>query len=312
MSEYRVLVSCPLIQDAIDEYADEFERHDADFDVVEVDQELSEAELLEVIDDYHGVIAGDDHFTEQVLRSADRLQVIAKWGIGIDNIDTEVAGEEGIQVLNTPGAFAPEVGDVVLGYAIMLTRRLHEVDARVREGDWYCPRGVSLAGRTMGVIGVGNIGSAVVRRAHAHGMDVVGHDVRELPADLVDETGIEPVPLEELLDRSDVVSLNCSLNEETRKMIGAAELQRLGQGGYLVNTARGQLVDQDALVDALENGTISGAALDVFDEEPLSSDSPLVDMDEVLLGSHNAQNTEEAVAAVNDKAVENVLSALGE
>lgn len=310
MSEYHVLVTCPLIHDAIDDYADRFAEHDIAYDVPEVDQQLTEAQLLEIIDDYDGVIAGDDHFTAQVIESAARLKVIAKWGIGTDNIDHETAEREGVAVYNTPGAFDDEVADVVVGYAVMLARDLHQVDNAVREGEWYCPRGSSLAGRTAGIVGVGSIGTAVARRLDAMGMDLLGHDVVELPNELVAETSIEPVGRKELFERASLVSLNCPLTAATRQLVGSAELAALGTEAYLINTARGELVDQPALVNALQEGTIAGAALDVFADEPLPADNALTDLENVVLGSHNAQNTHEAVSEVNDRAVENVIQGL--
>ena len=310
MSQYRVLVSCPLIMDDIESYDETFAAHDVSYDVPEVDQHLSESALLDIIDRYHGVIAGDDEFTERVLDEATNLQVISKWGIGIDGIDVDAAEKRGIAVRNTPGAFNNEVADVVIGYAIMLTRDLHRVDGAVRNGDWFCPRGVSLANRTFGIVGVGDIGATVARRAHALGMDVLGNDVVPLPDPLRSETGIEPCDLDELLAQSDIVSLNCGLSPATRNLVGADELELLGSDGYLINTARGELVDQDALVDALRVDEIAGAALDVFQTEPLPDTSPLTTMENVILGSHNAQNTAEAVARVNDRAVENLLTEL--
>jgi D-3-phosphoglycerate dehydrogenase len=310
MTEYRILASCPLIQDSIDEYEKIFAEHGITADVPEIDQQLTEAELLDIIDRYHGVIAGDDEFTAQVLRAASNLQVISKWGIGTDNIDEDVAKEEGIAVYNTPGAFADEVADVVLGYAIMLTRELHHVDREIRQDNWVSPRGVSLAGKTFGVVGVGNIGAEVARRAHAVGMTVLGNDVQPIDETLKNETGIESVSLHELLEQSDVVSLNCPLTDATEELIGEEQLTRLGKSGYLINTSRGELINQSALVRALEEDYIAGAALDVFETEPLPSDSPLTELDNVILGSHNAQNTKEAVTRVNDRAVENLLQGL--
>jgi D-3-phosphoglycerate dehydrogenase len=310
MSQYRVLVSCPLIHDSIAEYDDRFAEHGVSYDVPDVDQQLDEPELLEVIDRYHGVIAGDDEFTARVFEAADRLQVVSKWGIGTDNIDHAAAEDHGVAVRNTPGAFDDEVADVVVGYAIMLTRKLHHIDRAVRDGEWYAPRGVSLSSRTLGVVGVGDIGSTVARRGHALGMDVLGNDVRDLPTDLREDTGIEPRDRRELFDESDVVSLNCALTPETRGMVGREELDRLGPEGYLINASRGEVVDEDALVDALGEGTIAGAALDVFETEPLPTDHPFTDMENVILGSHNAQNTQEAVDRVNDRAVENLLAEL--
>lgn len=310
MSRFQVLVSCPLIQDTISDYDDVFESYGIEYDVPDVDQQLSESELLECIEKYDGVIAGDDHFTEAVFDTAERLSVISKWGIGVDNIDFKAAAEADVAVTNTPGAFDDEVADIVLGYTIMLTRDLHLVDREIRDGNWFSPRGVSLPGKTFGVVGLGSIGSAVIRRAHAHGMDVIGNDVHSPSDDLVSDTGIERVTKEELFERADVVSLNCALNSETRQMVGNQELNAIGQDGYLVNTARGELVDESALVEALQNNDIAGAALDVFESEPLSEESPLTDLDNVILGSHNAQNTHEAVVEVNDRAVANLVEEL--
>lgn len=310
MATYRVLVSCPLILDDMDEYADKFDAYDIDYDVADVDQQLSEDELLEVIDRYDGILAGDDELSRTVISSAERLKVISKWGIGIDAIDSDAANEYGVQVYNTAGAFNDEVADVVIGYAIMLTRRLHSIDSAVRNGEWACPRGTSLAGKRFGVIGVGDIGSSVARRAHALGMDVLGTDVKPFPEALDQDIDIKCIEKDDLLARSDVVSLNCALTDATQRMIGQPELELLGEEGYIINTARGELIDQDALVSSLRSDTIAGAALDVFEDEPLSANDPLTEMDSVVLGSHNAQNTEEAVARTNERAFRNLIQGL--
>lgn len=273
---------------------------------------MTESELLDCIADYDGVIAGDDEFTEQVFESAENLRMISKWGIGTDNIDKEAAAKRDIAVYNTPGVFDDEVADVVVGYAIMLTRKLHRIDRDVQAGEWSCPRGTSLAGKTFGVVGVGNIGSTVARRASALGMDVLGYDVRSLPAELVADTDIKSVTKDRLFEDATIVSLNCPLTSDTRQMVGHDELAKLGPEGYLINTARGKLVDQSALIDALETGRIAGAALDVYEREPLPPESPLTELDNVVLGSHNAQNTTEAVERVNRQAIENLLEGLSE
>lgn len=307
---YRALISCPLIHDSIDEYHDRFAEHDIEYTIPNVEQQLTQEELLEIINGYDAVLAGDDEFTEEVLTKADNLKVISKWGIGTDNINKEAAQAEGVSVYNTPGMFNNEVADVVIGYAVMLTRHLHRIDKAVREGDWYCPRGVSLSGKAFGVVGVGNIGSAVARRASSLGMNVLGYDVQPIPEDIKAESGIEMVDLDELFTLSDVVSLNCPLTQNNKGMVDAEMLSKLGRSGYLINTARGELVNQAALVEALQKKTIAGAALDVFEDEPLPKNSPLVEMNNVILGSHNAQNTEEAVSRVNERAVENLINGL--
>jgi D-3-phosphoglycerate dehydrogenase len=306
----KVLVSCPLIIDDINDYADFFEQHGVDYDVADVDQQLSENELLDILPGYDGILAGDDMLSRRVLKNASSLKVISKWGIGTDNIDFDAADEFDVEVFNTPGAFAAEVADVVIGYTIMLTRKLHQIDRSVRNGDWFCPRGTSLPGKTFGIVGVGNIGSTVARRAAAHDMEILGNDVRRLPDDLVEETGISSVDLDRLFNESDIVSLNCALTEETRGLIRVEQLQQLGSEGYLINTSRGELIEQDALVQALNEGDLAGAALDVFEQEPLPAEDALTQFDNVILGSHNAQNTKEAVERVNQRAVKNLVEIL--
>lgn len=306
----RVLVSCPLIRDSIDDYGDLFESHDIQYDVAEVDQQLTESELLDVIDRYDGVLAGDDEFTAEVFERADRLRVVSKWGVGTDSIDQDAARRHGVTVHNTPGAFANEVATVVVGYTIMLARRLHEIDAEVREGNWHCPRGRTLDGRTFGVVGVGSIGSEVARKASALGMDVLGYDVASIDPALVEETGIEQVEFADLCERSDVVSLNCALTPETAGIIDESALRKIGPDGYLVNTARGELVESGVVAEAIDDGYLGGAALDVLPEEPLPPTHPLTRCENVILGSHNAQNTTRAVETVNDRAIENLIQEL--
>ena len=310
MSTYRVLVSCPLIIDAIDEFAETFAQHDIAYDVIEVDQQLSEQQLLEVIGPYHGILAGDDEITRDVIAEADHLQVISKWGIGTDGIDHDAAAAHGIAVANTPGVFNDEVADVVIGYTVMLTRGLHLVDAAVRRGEWATPQGVSLAQRTMGVIGVGGIGAGVLRRAHSMGMELLANDIVPIDDELRERYDVRQVELPELLAAADVVSLNCVLTDATRGIIGTSELELLGPDGYLINTARGGLIDEPALITALQERSIAGAALDVFAAEPLDPDHPFTQMEHVILGSHNAQNTAEAVTRTHELAVRNLIEGL--
>jgi D-3-phosphoglycerate dehydrogenase len=307
----RVLVSCPLLHDDIQTYDETFDKYDIEYDIPNVEQQLDESELLKIIPRYDGVIAGDDEFSALVFEAAENLEVVVKWGIGMDNIDHEAAEANGVDVYNTPGAFAPEVADVTIGYAVMLTRRLHEIDREVRRGNWFTPQGVSLAGKTMGIVGVGSIGEAVARRAAAMGMDLLGYDPVPIDEQLKSETGLHSVELEALFDEANLVTLHCPLTDATRKIVDRDELDAIGPDGYLINTSRGELIDESSLVTALQEDRIAGAALDVFETEPLPENSPLVDSDAVILGSHNAQNTEKAVWEVHDRAVERLLHSFG-
>jgi len=273
-------------------------------------QQLSAAELEHIIDVYDGVIAGDDMFTRAVLERGTSLRVISKWGVGLDSIDREAARELGILVTNTPNMFDDEVADVTIGYLIMLSRGLHLIDRAVRSGDWRKIEGRSLAGRTLGVVGLGGIGRATVRRGVAMGMLVCGADPSTDAAEQAAALGAEVVSFEVLVERSDAIALNCPLTEQTRGMVDAAAFARARDGVLVVNTARGPVIEELSLIDALQSGKVGGAALDVFEEEPLALASPLRDMEQVILGSHNGSNTREAVLRTSACAVANLLNNL--
>ncbi|MDQ3917055.1 MAG: dihydrofolate reductase, partial [Acidobacteriota bacterium] len=217
----------------------------------EVRERLSEEELLPLVGEVDGVVCGDDQFTERVLRAAPRLKVISKWGTGVDSIDTAAAARLGVRVRNTPDAFTDCVADTALGYVLCFARRLTQMDADVRRGLWVKPEAVSLSECTLGVIGVGNIGRAVVRRARAFGMRVLGHDPVTPPASFVEETGLGLSTLRELLAESDFVSLHCDLNPTSFRLLGRDALALMRPTAYLVNTSRGPVVDEAALIEAL-------------------------------------------------------------
>lgn len=272
-------------------------------------QFLTEEELLPLIGSFDGMIAGDDELTERVLRTAvPRLKVISKWGVGLDSVDGEAARRLGIEVYNSPGAFGRAVADTAIGYLLMLTRKLHLVDRAVRRGEWPKPVGEGLQGRVLGIVGLGAIGRAIAERALPFGLEVLAADVRA--DEMRPPAGVRLVVLEELLERADHVCLACNLTPQTRGLLGAAELARMKPGAYLINVARGPLVDEEALVEALENRRLAGAALDVYVEEPLPADHPLTRMEHVVLGSHNANNVAEANEQVHRKTVRNLLRGL--
>ena len=263
------------------------------------------------MDGVDGVICGDDRFTERVLKAArPRLKVIAKWGTGIDSIDADAAARLGILVCNTPDAFTHAVADTVMGYLLAFARGIPWADRDIRAGRWEKQPGISLRECTLGVIGVGNIGRAVVRRAVAFGMSVLGNDIVALPPEFVAETGLELATKDDLLRRADFVSLNCDLNPTSHHVIGPRELRLMKPTARLVNTARGPLVDEPALAAALAAGGIAGAALDVFEVEPLPEDSPLRKLDNVLLAPHNANSSPAAWQRVHENTIRNLIMGL--
>ncbi len=255
----------------------------------EVRERLEEADLMAYAGRFDGALCGDDRFTARVLEACvPRLKVIAKWGTGVDSIDRDAARRLGIAVYNTPGAFTEPVADTVLGFILAFARQIPQLDARMKAGAWEKTAARALNELTLGVVGVGNIGKAVLRRARAFGMRLLGNDIRPIDPDFLKEVGVEMVSLEELLRRADFVSLNCDLNPTSYHLINRERLALMKPTAVLINTARGPVVDEAALIEALVEGRIAGAALDVFEVEPLPEDSPLRRMPNVLLSPHNA------------------------
>ncbi len=311
MSRFRILVSAPYLQRALAEYRPELEARGFELVVPTVRERLSEEELLPLVTGVDGIIAGDDQVTERVLARADRLKVVVKWGTGIDSIDVEACARRGVGVRNTPGAFTEPVADTVIGYLLCFVRALPFLDRAVRAGRWEKLPGRALGECTLGIIGVGNIGSAVARRAAAFGAKLLGTDPVPVPEALQRATGLRPVPLDELLGASDLISLNCDLNPTSRHLVNDDTLRLVRPGAVLVNTARGPIVDEAALVRALREGRLSGAALDVFEEEPLPTDSPLREMDNVLLAPHSSNASPRAWGRVHRSSIDQLVDVLG-
>lgn len=308
----RILIACVQLQRSLDDHRARLDARGAELVVPPVRQQLTEPELLEIIGDIDGMVAGDDHVTRAVLERAQRLRVVSKWGVGVDAIDLAAAAELGIRVTNTPGMFGDEVADVVLGYLIMLSRHLHVIDRAVRAGEWAKPEGRSLTGRTMGVIGLGHIGRGVARRAQAVGMRVIGSEIDPTNASIAADLGVEVVDLDAVIAEADVLSLNSPLTPATHHLLDADRLARMKAGAWVINTGRGGLIDEPALIEALRSGHVGAAALDVFEVEPLPAGSPLRGFENVILGSHNGSNTIEAGHRTSEVAIDNLIRGLDE
>lgn len=308
----RVLVTCPPMLGMMGELADHFTRRGIAVHCPEVIQVLSEPELVELVPGFDGWIIGDDPATARVFHAGrgGRLKAAVKWGIGVDNVDLVAAGDLGIPVLNTPHMFGSEVADMAMGYIIALARDTYRIDRDVRMGGWPKPRGISLEGKVLGVVGFGDIGRSLARRALAAGMQVLAYDpaYRSDPA-LPEVTCANPWPSR--VEGCDFLVFACALNEANRHMLNAAVLARVKPGLRIVNVARGGLIEEQALVRGLEDGKVHSAALDVFEIEPLPMSSPLRAIDRCLFGSHNASNTAEAVRRASEHAIRLLFELLG-
>jgi D-3-phosphoglycerate dehydrogenase len=306
----KVLVTAPYMQMVIDRFSHIFEEKGIELIVPIVKERCDQDQLLQLVTDVDGVICGDDQFTERVLRAAPKLKVLSKWGTGIDSIDREACKRMGIAVCNTPNAFSEPVADSVLGYMLSFARRLPWMDRVMRQGKWVKLPSISLRECTLGIIGVGNVGKAVVRRATAFGMQVLGNDLVEMPFDFLAENQIDMVSKQQLLQQADFVSLNCTLNPTSFHLISNNEFAMMKSTAVIINTARGPIIDESALIRALQNEQIAGAAMDVFETEPLPAESPLLKMDNVMLASHNANSSPKAWERVHQNTVQNLLGVL--
>jgi D-3-phosphoglycerate dehydrogenase / 2-oxoglutarate reductase len=307
-----ILLTAPYMIPFPDRFKASVTKYKLDLIVPEVHERMEEADLLKYAGQFEGAICGDDRYTARVLKAcASRLKVISKWGTGIDSIDIEAAARLGIRVLRTPDAFTLPVADTVLGYILAFARHQPWMDRQMKAGKWEKIPGRSLSEYTLGVLGVGAIGKAVTRRARAFGMKVLGTDIVDIDPVFITESGIEMSSLDSLLSRSDFVCITCDLNPTSHHLINAGTLAKMKPQAVLINTARGPIVDERALIEALQAKRLAGAALDVFEIEPLPSDSPLLTMDNVLLAPHNSNSSPLAWGRVHANTIKNLLEGLG-
>ncbi len=272
---------------------------------------LTEDEMAENVQNADGLIVGVDPVSKRVIESARCLRVISKYGVGIDNIDLAAATRRGIVVTSTPGANTEAVADLTFGMMIATARRITEADRAVKEGRWERFMGMDVWGRSLGVIGAGQIGKAVVRRAQGFNMKVVAFDLRP-DREWAATAGVEYTSLEDLISRSDFITIHLALTDATQGLIGKDQIALMKQSAVLVNTSRGGIIDETALAGALNEEKIFAAALDVFAEEPvrdvqLLTARGLVATPHIGAYSHGALNTMGTMAAKNLAAVFNSL-----
>jgi D-3-phosphoglycerate dehydrogenase len=281
-----ILFSAPYMLSFLDRFRPVLEGYGLDLITPDVRERLAEDEILKYAGQFDGAIC-------------------------IDSIESRAAERLGIKVYRTPNAFTLPVTDTVFGYLLAFARRLPWMDRGIKAGQWEKLPGKALHECILGVIGVGTIGKVVARRARAFGMTVLGNDIVEIDHVFIAETGIEMTTLDFLLSRSDFVSLHCDLNPTSLRLINTRTLGLMRPEAVLLNTARGPIVDESALVAALQAGKIAGAALDVFESEPLPVDNPLLKMDNVMLAPHNANSSPAAWERVHWNTIRNLLEGLG-
>ncbi|MEL7589729.1 MAG: phosphoglycerate dehydrogenase [Anaerolineaceae bacterium] len=306
-----ILLSAPYMLPFIDRFRPVFDYFQCELIIPVVNERLEEEQILAYAGQFDGAICGDDRFTARVLQACSpRLKVIAKWGTGVDSIDHAACAQLGIQLRNTLNAFTVPVADSVLGYILAFARQQPWMDRAIKAGEWKKIPGRALSESTLGVIGVGNIGKAVLKRASGFGMTLLGNDIIPVPDEFLSEYQVSSVPLSELARRSDFISVNCDLNPTSKHLVNQELLNQMKPTAVLINTARGPIVNEQDLVSALLEKKIAGAALDVFEDEPIPLDSPLLKMDNVMLAPHNSNSSPTAWENVHWNTIRNLLLGL--
>lgn len=299
----RILLTCPPMIGMLKSFEHIFEELRWEVVVPDFVQTMTENALCNLLPQYEGWIIGDDPATRRVLEAGRKgaLRAAVKWGVGTDNVDFTACEQLGISISNTPRMFGAEVADLAMCYILGLARDAFLIDREVRKGRWYKPAGVSLRDCTLGLVGLGDIGSNVAARAHAHGMQIYAWDpyVTSVPQE-VNFLNEWPDGIEDC----DFLVFTCSLSQSTRHMISRDTLSKCKRGVRIVNVSRGPLIDELALIEGLQTGQVTSAALDVFESEPLSESSPLLDFKNCILGSHNGSNTHQAVTRASMAAIE--------
>ena len=308
MDKFTVVVTEPIHQAGVDYLVEK------GVEVIQLPPGSDIEALGEVAPRADGLITrGSIKVTREIMASSPRLKAVGVHGIGCDHVDLEAAADLGKVVLNTPTALTETVAEMALALMLSMTRRVVSADKAVRAGEWSRKygdlRGVEVMGKTVGLIGLGKIGTATARRLKPFGVDLVYYS-RTRKEDVEEELGMEWASLEELLRRSDIISLHVPHNAETYHMLSSAEFEMMKDGVYIVNSARGKIIDQEVLVDALKSGKVAGAALDVFEVEPLPQGDPLASMDNVILAPHLGASSQEAMWRMATQVADGVFKVL--
>ncbi|MBT3318995.1 MAG: phosphoglycerate dehydrogenase [Clostridia bacterium] len=269
---------------------------------------LEAREVAQMLEGVDGYIAGLDYITADALEGADALKVISRYGAGVDRVDLGAAKDKGIVVTNTPGTNAVAVCELAFALMLSLARAVPRLDGAVKSGQWPRNNGMELNGKTLGIVGFGAIGKNLATRAKAFGMDVIAYDPYFDEA-FAKVNGVVKSTLEEVISGSDFISLHVPLNEHTKHMIGAKQIADMKQGAYIINTARGGLVDESAAADALISGKLGGVGLDAYEVEPVT-DSPLLGLDNVVLTPHTGAHTNEAISGMGMMSVRNLIAVM--
>jgi D-3-phosphoglycerate dehydrogenase len=299
---HKVLITCPPMLKQINEFKETFKNLKFDVTAPEIIQTMSENELIKILPEHDGWIIGDDPATSQVFKAGKRgkLKAAVKWGIGTDNVDFDACKELNIPIINTPGMFGAEVADLAMCYLLGLARDAFFIDREVRTGNWPKPAGVSLSGKILGIVGLGDIGKNIAKRAHAHELNIIGWDpyVDSVPKYI---KVFKNFP--DHIENCDFLVFACALTKNNKHMFNESILEKIKTNCRLINVSRGPLIDESSLIKGLSSGILASAALDVFETEPINMNHEILNHPKCIIGSHNGSNTIDAVNRASYEAI---------
>tara|TARA_B100000989_G_C19530772_1_gene469676 strand:- start:1338 stop:2279 length:942 start_codon:yes stop_codon:yes gene_type:complete len=309
-TKYKILISAIPLVPIFHKYKKFFDTKKYSVDLKKTNQYLNEAELLKIIDRYHGVICGDDEFSKRVLIKASNLRVISKWGTGINTIDLNFAKTKKIKVLNTPSAFSYSVATMALSMILSYFRKIIDNHNLVKKNKWPKLQGETLLNKKVGVIGVGNIGKKIFEMLTGFETINYANDLKIINRSFLKKYKIKQVSKKKIFRESDVLITASDLNKSSYHLINKKTLKLTKKNVLIVNISRGNLIDNNALIKFLEKNPHSGACLDVFEDEPLKRNSKFIRLRNCILTSHNAFNTYNEVKKTHRNTINNILKIL--
>ena len=288
---HKVLITAPYMVREKAKILEMLKSYPFTVEWVPVEERLEEVDLLPIIGEYHGILCGDDRITPRVIDAATNLKTIVKWGTGVDSIDRDYAESKGIQVFRTPNAFTEPVSDTTIALMLNEVRGIVRNDQVVKSGGWDKPQGYTLQEKTVGIIGFGDIGQAVARKLMPFGPKVLVNDIKLLSDDLLNSLNVESASKEEIYETCDIITLHTDLNPTSHALLDAQSFASMKRKPYIINTARGPLIKEADLIQALTTGMISGVGTDVFEVEPVPVDNPLRSLPNVTASCHNTNSS---------------------
>lgn len=308
----KVLVTCPPMLKQIEQFRHIFDQKNIELVTPNVVQTLTEEELMDLLPEMDGWIIGDDPATEKVFAAGKKgnLKAAVKWGVGVDNVDFEACKKLDIPIINTPNMFGAEVAGIAVNYVIGLARQTYVIDRGVRAGEWLKPAGISLSGRTVALIGFGDIGKATAHRLYAFDLKINVYDPFTEKSE-ADENRYQFLNWPEKLGDADFVVCTCALTPQTKHMINTETIGKMKDGVRIVNVSRGPIIDENALLNGLKLGKVHSAGLDVFEREPLPENSELRNFEKCIFGTHNGSNTIDGVIRASHEAIDKLFGFLG-